>query len=130
MTFNNDLARKEISNYIISKYSKIKVKPGKCRYNFRCHNNAVHDAKRKNDKKLAMVVYLADSYPIVHFINYHNKKFVDNTLGEWTTQYDYYFVKWIKNEDMWDIFTVFDAFKEELGKKLNWWTRVSSDWRG
>lgn len=130
MTYNDNRARKEICNYIISKYNKIEVRVGKCRYNFRCHNNAVHEAKRKNHKKLAMVVYIDDGYPIVHFINYHKKQFVDNTLGEWTTQYDYYFIKWVKDDEMWDIFDVFYAIKEELGKQLSWWTRLTSEYRG
>ena len=130
MEYNNHKAHREILKYIISKYNKIEVKAGKLRYNFRCHNNSVHFAKRKGDKKLAMVVYIEDGYPIVHFINYSKKQFIDNTLGEWATQVDYYFIKWIKEEDYFDIFTVFDAFKEELGKTLNWWTRLTSDWRG
>jgi hypothetical protein len=130
MTRNNDKARQEICNHIIAKYEKIEVKAGKLLFNFRCHNNSVHFAKRKGDKKLAMVVYISEGYPIVHFINYRKGVFIDNTLGEWTNRYDYYFVKWIKSEDMWNVFTIFDAFKEELGKTLSWWVRRTSDWRG
>lgn len=131
ITYNNDIARKEIRNYILANYNKIEVKPGKCRWNFYCHTNSVHTAKRKKHKKLAMVVYIDnDNYPIVHFVNYYKKVFTDNTLGEWTTQYEYYFIKWIDQKDMWNIFTIFNAFKKELGKQLNWWIRLTSDWRG
>lgn len=127
---NNNIARKEIRNYIISKYNKIEVKAGKCRYNFRCHNNSVHEAKRHKHKKIALVVYVDGDYPIVHFVNYKKGKYVDNTLGEWTTQVDYYFIKWIDDKDMFDIFTIFNAFKRELGKQLNWWVRCTSNYRG
>lgn len=130
MEFNNLKARNEICNYIVSKYNKIEVIPGKLLFNFRCHNNAVHIAKKKKHKKLAMCVYITEGYPIVHFINYNNKKFKDNTLGIWTTQYDYYFIKWIGEDEMWDIFTFFDALKSELGNNLSWWTRLTSDYRG
>lgn len=130
MTYNNYKAQKEICNHIISKYNKIEVKPGKCRFNYQCHRNSVHTAKKHNHKKLAMVVYIEDGYPIVHFINYNKKQFIDNTLGEWSSQVYFYFVKWIKSEDMWDIFTVFNAFRGELGKQLSWWTKITSDYRG
>lgn len=130
MTYNNDSARQEICNHIISKYEKIKVKGGKCRFNYRCHNNAVHEAKKHKHKKLAMCVYMDGSYPIIHFVNYHKGKFTDNTLGEWTSQYDYYFIKWIKDDDMWNICTIFEAYREELGKTLSWWVRLTSDYRG
>lgn len=130
MTYNNWKARQEIKNYIVSKYSKIEVKPGKCLWNYQCHRNSVNFAKKRHQKKIAMCVYIDGSYPIVHFLNYHKGVFTDNTLGQWTTQYEYYFVKWIYREDYFDIFTVFDAFREELGKKLNWWTRFTSDYRG
>jgi len=130
ITYNNDIARKEIKTYILANYNKIEVKAGKCRYNFRCHNNSVHEAKRHKHKKIALVVYVDGDYPIVHFVNYNKKRFTDNTLGEFATQVDYYFIKWIKDEDMWDIFTIFDAIRQELGKQLSWWVRLSSDYRG
>lgn len=130
MSYNNPEARKQICNHIIAKYDKIDVKAGKCRFNYRCHNNAVHTAVRKKHKKIAVCVYIDGNYPIVHFINYHKDKFVDNTLGEWTTQYDYYFIKWIEYDDFFNVFTVFDALKEELGKTLSWWIQISSNYRG
>ena len=130
MEYNNHKAHREILKHIVSKYNKIEVKAGKCKWNYQCHRNSVHFAKKNKHKKLAMVVYVEDGYPIVHFVNYNKKQFVDNTLGEWTPQFDYYFIKWIKKEDYFDIFTVFNAFKAELGKTLNWWTRCTSNWRG
>ena len=130
MTINNSKARQEICNHIVSKYNKIEVTAGKCRFNYQCHRNSVSEAKKDNHKKLAMVVYIEDGYAIVHFINYNNKTFTDNTLGEWTSQIDYYFIKWIKSKDMWDVFTVFNAFRGELRKQLSWWVRLTSDYSG
>lgn len=130
MTTNNLKARQEICNYIVSKYNTIEVKAGKCRFNYQCHRNSVSEAKKHNHKKLAMVVYIEDGYPIIHFINYNNKTFIDNTLGEWTSQVDYYFIKWIKAKDMWDVFTVFNAFRGELRKQLSWWVKLTSDYSG
>lgn len=130
MEYNNDKARREICSHIISKYNKIEVKPGRLLFNFRCHNNAVHFAKKGKHKKLVMCVYIEDNtYPVVHFINYKKGVFTDNTLGEWTTQFDYYFIKWIEDDEMWNIFDIFDAFKCELGNTLNWWTRLTSNYR-
>lgn len=128
ITINNLEAQQQIYDHIVSKYNKIKVKSGKCRYNFRCQMNAVHEAKKHKHKKIAMCVYMDEgTYPIIHFINYHKGKFIDNTLGEWSSQYDYYFIRWIEDEDMWNVNHVFTAFRTELRKKLSWWVRITSD---
>lgn len=130
MNINNNRAKKEICNYIISKYTKISVKPGKGLFNYQCHRNSVHIASRNKHKKIAMCVYIDEGYPIVHFINYNKGKYTDNTLGEWTTLYEYYFIKWIKEDEFYNVFTIFDAFKKELGKRLSWWVKLTSNWRG
>ena len=127
MLMNNHKAQQEIANYTISNYKKIKVKAGKCRYNFRCQYNSVHEAKKNKHKKLAMCIYLDDGYPIIHFINYNKGKFVDNTLGEWSSRVDFYFVRWITDEEMWKVDTIFTAFRKELRKSLSWWVRLTSD---
>lgn len=127
MNYNNYKAQQEIANYTIANYKKIKVKAGKCRYNFRCQYNSVHEAKKNKHKKLAMCIYLDDGYPIVHFINYNKGKFIDNTLGEWSSRVDFYFVRWITDEEMWQIDTIFTAFRKELRKTLSWWVRLTSD---
>ena len=127
MDYNNTKAQKEIANYTIANYKKIKVKAGKCRYNFKCQMNSVHEAKKNKHKKLAMCIYLDDGYPIIHFINYNKGKFVDNTLGEWSKTVDFYFVRWITEEEMWQINTIFTSFRKELRKSLSWWVRLTSD---
>ena len=98
--FNNKKAREFFTTYAIANYDKIKVKSGKCRYNFRCQYNAVHEAKKAGDSRIAMTIYIDGDYPIIHFLNYQNEEFIDNTLGEWSKRLDYYFVKWIEDEDM------------------------------
>lgn len=129
MTINNLQAQQEVYDYVISKYNKIKVSPGKCRWNFRCQLNAVHEAKKNNHKKIAMCIYMDNgAVPIIHFINYNKKKFTDNTLGQWSLKYDYYFVRWIDEEDMWDVDVIFSAFRRELRKTLSWWVRLTSDY--
>lgn len=130
MNYNNSKAYTQIIEHVTSKYNKIKVKAGKCRYNFYCHANAVHEAKKHKHKKLAMCVYIDDGYPIVHFVNYNKGKFIDNTLGEWSQQHDYYFIKWVKEDEMWDIFNIHTSFKKELRKTLSWWVKLTSNYGG
>lgn len=130
MKLNNSKARKQISHYILENYDEIKVSPGKCRFNFKCHNNAVHEAKKNQHKKLAMCVYFDDGYPIIHFINYKKGKFIDNTLGEWSSQVDFYFIDWIYDRDMWNIDNIFSDFRVKLGENLSWWVRLTSNYRG
>lgn len=127
MTINNLEAQQQIYDHIISKYNTIEVKAGKCRFNRKCQMNSVHEAKKNKHKKIAMCIYMDGGYPIIHFINYNKKIFVDNTLGEWSTRYNYYFIRWIKDEDMWDVDVIFTAFRKELRKQLSWWLRLTSD---
>jgi hypothetical protein len=130
MELNDRKAIKILYQNIISKYNTIEVNPGKCRYNFRCQYNAVHEAKKHNHKKIAMCVYMDDGQPIIHFINYNKGKFVDNTLGQWSKCYNYYFIKWIDKEDLWDVHAFFSAFRKDLGRALPWWIRITSEYRG
>lgn len=128
MKINNLEAQQVIYDHIISKYNKIEVKPGKCRYNFRCQMNAVHEAKKHKHKKIAMCVYMDDGiYPIIHFVNYNKKVFTDNTLGQWSSQHDYYFIRWIEDKDMFYVDTIFTAFRRELRNQLSWWLRLTSN---
>ena len=128
MTYNNYEARREIKNKIVAEHKKIKVKPGKCRYNFKCQMNAVHEALKKGDKKIAMTVYFDGSYPIIHFVNYRKGKFVDNTLGQWSSQNDYYFIRWIIEEEFWEVNDIFTAYRKEIKKSISWWVRLTSNY--
>lgn len=126
--FNNQKARKFFTTYTIANFDKIKVKAGKCRYNFRCQYNAVHEAKKAGDSRIALAIYVDGDYPIIHFLNYQNEEFIDNTLGEWSQRLDYYFVKWIEEEDMWNVDVIFDALRADLRNKLSWWLKITSDY--
>lgn len=128
MDYNNKKARLEIVNKIKTEHELIEVHPGKCRYNYKCQMNAVHEALRKGDKKIAMCVYLDENYPIIHFINYRKGKFVDNTLGEWSAKKNYYFIKWITQGEFWEVNDIFGGYREELRKSLSLWIRLTSDY--
>ena len=128
MTYSNFEAQQETYNHIVSKYNTIKVKSGKMLYNFRCSYNSVHFARKKKNKKIAMCVYMDDGVPIIHFLNYHKGKYIDNTLGEWSKCYNYYFIRWIEEEDFWDVNVIFTAFRKELRKQLSWWVRLTSNY--
>lgn len=128
MKINNSKAERQTYNYITSTFKTIKVKPGKCRYNYRCQLNAVHEAKKNKHKKLAMCVCVDDNRGVfIHFVNYSKGKFVDNTLGEWSKLETYYFIKWIKQDEMWSINNIFTNFRRELRNKLSWWVKITSN---
>ena len=129
MTFNNNKAEKVIYNKIISNHEQIEVVSGKCRYNFRCSFNAVHDAIKKKHKNIAMVMYIhKDTLDcIIHFVNYKKGVYTDNTLGEWSSKYDCYFIKFVKEVEFWDINHIFSRYRKELRNNLSWWLRLTSD---
>lgn len=127
MTLNNDKAKQIFYNHIIANYKAIEVKSGKCRLNL-CQVNAVHEAKKCKHKKIAMCVYMDETFPIIHFLNYNKGKYTDNTLGQWSKCYKYYFIKWIDKNDMWDIGTIFEALRKDLKNMLPWWIRITSNY--
>ncbi len=104
-------------------FNRIEVKPWEIHYNFRCHLNSVHYAKKLKHNRVAMVMYDNWDYISIHFINvYKDKKwddyFVDNTVGEWSSSYEYYFVRWIMKEGFDDIGNVFTDYRRRLNKFL------------
>lgn len=119
-----DKADKKVTQVVNAKYSKINVLPGTCRYNFRCYNNAVHDAIHNKDEYIAMVIYFDEGQPIIHFINMDKKGiYTDNTLGQWSTQLTYYLVRTIPKESFFDMYSIFDAFRREIHKQLPFYIR-------
>lgn len=124
----NKKAKKFIKNMIIATMPKINVKSGKCRYNFRCQMNAVHEVLNKNQDKIAMCFYFDDEHPIIHFINVNDKgEYVDNTLGRWSETFDYYLIRLIDKDSFFKINDVFSAYRKELRLKLPWCVRNLSD---
>lgn len=132
MRLLNEKARKEIIDFTKSSFEKIKPQAGVCRFNWQCHANAVHDATIENHDKIAMCIYISQNYPIVHFLNYNKeeKKFIDNTLGTWCYEYEYYLVRFIDKSEFNNIFAIHENYRKQLRKQLSFWTKLFSDYKG
>ena len=130
--FNNRIysaAVKLTCKIVEDKYDKVEVKPGLCRYNFRCHLNAVHDAIESGHEKIALCLYSGPDldYPIIHFLNvYHDGTFVDNTLGHWSSKYEYRLVRYISKHEFFSVESIFSNFREELRSATGWMSRFTS----
>lgn len=111
----NEKAERIWHNRVISELQKIQVESGECRFNFRCSYNTVHDAIKNKDSKIALVMYVHENSKIIlHCVNYHKGKFIDNTLGTWATTYDYYFLRWIEKDEFNNkALDIFDATRKE-----------------
>ena len=123
-------ARKIVKNLIESgRFEKIKVNSGKCRYNFRCHLNAVHDALNEDQDTIAMVWMIDDGWPVIHFINigfsdsFIGGGFTDNTIGRWCETVDYYLIKVILKDDFFNVDNIFDDYRDEVNTWLPIWLR-------
>lgn len=129
MKFNNKKVEKLFYDEIVSTRERIEVTPGECRYNYRCHNNAVHEAVKNEDEDIAMVVYMHEKNvdPIIHFVNHKDGVYTDNTLGQWAIRHEYYLIRHIDKEDFWNVQFIFNAYRRTVRKNLNWWLRLTSD---
>ena len=125
-------AEQEIIDRVKTVYEYIPhVVAGKCRFNFQCFDNAVHEAYENSWDKVALVVYIANKCPIIHCININEKgEFVDNTLGHICREKEYYFVRYIMEEEFPDRWMICKGLRKELRRNLNWWTRLLSEHGG
>jgi len=128
MNLTNRRVIKFIENKIKIEGTEIDVKAGKCRYNFRCHMNSVHEAMKKGDEQVAMVVCISDTVePHIHFINIHKGKYVDNTLGVWKDKYSMFLVKTIDKQDFWSIESMFRNYDKYLQNCIPFYLRWFSN---
>ena len=86
---------------------RIEVKPGKCRFNFKCHHNAYHEAYVNDHDDLVACWYKIRGYkrPSIHFVNWDGTKYVDNSIGYLAEHTDYYRIRTfsvneLRGEDM------------------------------
>ena len=106
-----DRVVKRIVEHVKSNYQKINkndMQLGDLYFNYRCHMNAVQYIKTNKADEVYLCVYIEDNYPIVHFINKKEDKYIDNTLGWYYEQLDYYIIKRVSEEEyinIWDLLT-------------------------
>lgn len=118
----------EVSSILKAKHSSIQVEAGLCRLNRRCHENAVHDAVAANQDKIVMCLAISKTNhaPFIHFVNYDSQlnKYLDNTFGYWTKNYDYYLLREVPKEDFDRILTIFTDYKKVLKSYLPFWMKL------
>ena len=123
-----NVAKAQVYNMLKTDHQKIEVISGECRYNYRCQMNAVHEAINRKDSEIAMCMYIEGNHPIIHFINVdEDGKFIDNTLGNWSSIYDYYLIRKIEKKDFFNVNNIFTEFRRELRSKLPFWVKLLSD---
>lgn len=106
------------------------VDSGKCRYNYRCQFNAVHEALKGKHNEIAMVMYKRKCDKgdwSIHFLNVPSKGvYVDNTLGYNSIYWDYKFVRFIKKNKYIQIGYEFKTYSDYLHSLLPFWLRILS----
>lgn len=128
MQLRNKKADREIYEWVVSCLEQITVVPGECRYNFMCHMNAIHEAKKSKEKRIAMCFHIKNGSPIIHFINVNEYGvFVDNTLGHLSSEYTYYLIKYVKEDEFFNIDNIFLYYRKYVRRSLSFWNRLLSN---
>lgn len=128
LKFNNHKAEKFVRDKIQSQYKKIKVKSGEISWTYKCHLNSVHHALKRKDKEVALVVaYSKEGHGVVHFINLSKGKYIDNTWGEWSKEYDYYLIEKIHKKDFPRIGSILGEQQNSLRNSLPFWLKLTSN---
>jgi hypothetical protein len=126
MGYFQDKANRIIIDMAIGNLNKISVESGKCRYNFNCHKNAVHEAIKK-DMGVVMCLCIGES-PMIHFINVtKDGRYIDNTLGIWSQNYDYYLVREIPRDNFFDIDRIFEHYRSHLSSLVPFYISIFAD---
>ena len=111
-------------DYIITNLDIIEVVPGKCRYNYECHRNTIHEACVKDEEKIAVVFTVNRNEQSLHYVNYDGKKYIDNTLGVWSGEFEYYLVRYItKSQFFSNGLLIFDKILDQYRKMIPFWWR-------
>ena len=93
---------KRIIEHIKANYQRIdkdQMKIGDSFYNYMCHMNAVQYIKNGKADEIYLCVYIENNWPIVHFINKQDDKYIDNTLGWRYEQLEYYIIKKVSEDE-------------------------------
>jgi hypothetical protein len=116
---------KKVTEYVKGSYRPIKVVPGKLRFNFKCHLNAVHDAVEAGEDSIVMCIYFdADNEPILHFLNKKGDVYTDNTLGYWSHENTYYFVREIPSSEFDNVGGAFTSLRSFLVSLVPWYYKI------
>lgn len=108
---------KGIEEFIISNYEKVDLIMGEGLFNNRCHHNSVQAVKEGwADEVYLCLCVSKEYYPIVHVINKTQGVFVDNTLGYRFSEYDYYIVREIREDEFYRVDNILGDKKRELIK--------------
>ena len=112
--------------HVRSRYEMIKPDATLGPFNFRCFENAVEYARRYPEMEVIEVIYVDDTTPILHYINYDpmDKKYLETTLG-WRAPYlEYYHIRRIHPDDYhrisWEFERSLDSWLEQFA---NWFHR-------
>jgi len=116
---------KRVVKYVKANYTRIPVKSGTCRLNYKCQLNAIHDAVTAGDKSIAMCVYIdADGEPVIHFLNKKGSVYTDNTLGYWSHENQYYLVREIKKVEFNNVSGLFTSLRDFLATLPPWYHKI------
>jgi len=116
---------KRITEYVIANYTRIEVKSGTCRFNYKCQLNAIHDAVTAGEKSICMCVYLdITGEPTLHFVNKKDKIYTDNTLGYWSHENQYFLVREITKVEFNNVDTIFRSLRSFLCSLPPWYIRL------
>lgn len=110
--------RNKISDFSKITYNKIDkndMQIGESYFNNRCQYNAVQSVKTGKSKEVYLCVVIdEDNYPVVHFINKNEDKYIDNTLGYMFEYYDYYIIRKVYEDEFKNIGDLLEKVKDML----------------
>ncbi len=125
MSYEQRVQRRLVA-YVRSMHEQIKVKPTLGLFNFRCYENSVEYVRRYPELEVVEVIYIENSQPILHYLNYdpEKKEYLETTLGYRAEYLEYYSIRTIDKADYRYMATEFDRGLDVWLKRFtNWFER-------
>jgi len=119
----------KVRDHCDSQYERIQVKPGDLHLYWKCHYVATHYAIENDHEKLALVTQREKQHtlPVIHFVNFDGKDFIDNSMGHWVNSYEYRFVRWVPKEEFYDTVYILGDTKKFFQKMATFFQRRFGD---
>jgi len=109
-------------------YPEIKCIAGEIRFNYKCHLNSVHEAVKNNHKEIALVIQTENGCdPIIHFVNYDGKQYIDNTWGYWTKVCKYNLIRKVPKREFDEVSRILGDTKKYFKNKATFFEKLFHD---
>lgn len=118
-------ARNKARMKVAQRGVRFEPKMGTYLNNSRCHKNSLNYAIRHKQPTIALCYYVSSDGEVeVHFVNYSNGTYYDNTMGNLTSSFSYYLIRLIDQNDFQNLDDILGQEQAEIDRVTPFWVKM------